>query len=119
MSFKALGFYSIDAMNIYFGQNPDQSLVGLAQGFVANSMVVVMEGAFLGAGEIGLLSQPMAATDDTIVALENAKPVAAGDLIRIDNEVMTVVDASDRNNLVVTRGSPAGAHAVGAVVYIG
>jgi hypothetical protein len=121
MSYKALGFYSLAELNSYFEANPDQVPVTMGPGSVANSLAVIMEGTFaVAVEEIGLLAQPMAATDDTIVALENAKSaVVAGDLIKIDDEIMIVMDASDPNNLTVSRGSPSGAHAVGAIVYIG
>jgi hypothetical protein len=71
----------------------------------------------------GRLSMPMNDSTDTTVALENGSSVAAsGDNLVIDQEYMTITDATDPNNLVVTRaqgGSSIAAHAVGALVKIG
>jgi hypothetical protein len=70
--------------------------------------------------EVGKLNQPLAAdaTQD-IVALENKSTTAmVGSTVKIGSEVMTVVDATDLNNLKVTRGVPLEAHDVGATVTI-
>jgi hypothetical protein len=70
--------------------------------------------------DIGILAQPMDAEYNTYVALQNASkvPIVVGNKLKIDNEFMLVTDASDQNNLVVSRGTPAETHATGAVVYI-
>ena len=73
--------------------------------------------------ETGVLSQPMDDATDDIVALEDALPAAAiGDLLQIDGELMSVVDAADLNNLKVSRGAYGSAietHAIGAEVFLG
>jgi hypothetical protein len=71
----------------------------------------------------GRLNLPMNDSTDTTVALENGSSVAAsGDNLLIDQEYMTITDASDPNNLVVTRaqgGSSIAVHAAGTLVKIG
>ena len=74
--------------------------------------------------EVGTLALPLNDSTDDTVALENAPQTAvvSGNLLRIDQEEMSVTDATDQHNLIVTRGAnstPLQAHAAGARVLIG
>jgi hypothetical protein len=74
--------------------------------------------------ETGILSQPLNDSTDDVVAFEDAPvgAVATGDVLQIDDELMSVIDASDANNWKVERGaygSTIAAHAVGTEVFIG
>jgi hypothetical protein len=88
-----------------------------------NAVAAVAEEALLNPVRgVATLAMPMDAGTDTTVALNNAKPAQAGDTLKIDDELMTVMDATDPNNLIVTRaamGSTAAAHVVNTPVYIG
>jgi hypothetical protein len=68
----------------------------------------------------GVLHMPMNDSTDSIVALEDkASSVAAGSVLGIDAEYMMVTDATNLNNLAVTRatcGSAIGPHVEGAQV---
>jgi hypothetical protein len=57
--------------------------------------------------ETGVLNQPMLDSTNDIVALaDKATTVTTGDSIKVGaSEYMTITDASDQNNLKVTRGA--------------
>jgi hypothetical protein len=72
--------------------------------------------------ETGILNAAMNDSTDDIVALQDKATTAAnGTVLKVDSEYMTVTDATDPNNLKVTRstfGSAIAAHAAGAAVSI-
>jgi hypothetical protein len=74
------------------------------------------------ATETGVLNMAMNDSTDSLVALADKTLTATvGDVLLVDSEYMKITDASDLNNLLVTRaacGSVIGVHEIGAPVSI-